>query len=55
MRAEVILLGIAGIFWEVLASFPTAFKKMWACSNQDNHSEGGFKKSELGNKPWWEG
>ena len=38
-RAEIILQGIAGIFWEVLISFPIAFKKMWACSNQDNHSE----------------
>lgn len=38
-RAEVNLQGIAGIFWEVFISFPIAFKKMWACSNQDNHSE----------------
>ena len=54
-RAEIILQGIAGIFWEVLISFPIAFKKMWACSNQDNHSEWGFKEWELGNKLWWEG
>lgn len=30
MSSEVILRGTAGVFWEVSASFLTAFKKLWA-------------------------
>ena len=55
IRAEVILQGVAGKFWEVLASFPIAFKKMWAGRNKKNHRERGFKEWDLGNKLWKEG
>lgn len=48
MRAEVTLQGMAGVFWEASASFPTVLKKMWAGSNQDNHSERGSKGMVIG-------